>query len=210
MNHRQTASRSFSSHTLERNPSEIQQKQLDKRFQNMIRYNFFMLLAAICIAFSNAFVVSHTKISSVGVTYPRVSEPTTSFPWEKSASSSLAMSAENGGGESKLPFWLDPNTKGGVIVLSIVLFLLPLLGYNIATGILGFDEIEAGKWIGVGFTAIGTVAWVATYIFRVATKDMTYAKQLKDYENAVIAKRLEELDDDEIQALVEEIERDDF
>ena len=36
------------------------------------------------------------------------------------------------------------------------------------------------------------------------------AKQLKDYENAVIAKRLEELDDDEIQALVEEIERDDF
>ena len=36
------------------------------------------------------------------------------------------------------------------------------------------------------------------------------AKQLKDYENAVIAKRLEELDDDEIQALVEEIDRDDF
>ena len=36
------------------------------------------------------------------------------------------------------------------------------------------------------------------------------AKQLKDYENAVIAKRLEELDEDEIQALVEEIERDDF
>ena len=36
------------------------------------------------------------------------------------------------------------------------------------------------------------------------------AKQLKDYENAVIAKRLEELDDDEITALVEEIERDEF
>ena len=36
------------------------------------------------------------------------------------------------------------------------------------------------------------------------------AKQLKDYENAVIAKRLEELDDDEVQALVEDIERDDF
>jgi Protein of unknown function (DUF3007) len=36
------------------------------------------------------------------------------------------------------------------------------------------------------------------------------AKQLKDYENAVIAKRLEELDEDEVQALVEEVERDDF
>ena len=64
--------------------------------------------------------------------------------------------------------------------------------------------------IGVGFTVFTTVLWVSTYIFRVATKDMTYAKQLKDYENAVIAKRLEELDEDEIQALVEDIERDDF
>ena len=39
---------------------------------------------------------------------------------------------------------------------------------------------------------------------------MKQARQLKDYENAVIATRLEELDDDEIQALVEEIDRDDF
>jgi hypothetical protein len=36
------------------------------------------------------------------------------------------------------------------------------------------------------------------------------AKQLKDYENAVIAKRLEELDDDEVQALVEEVSKDTF
>jgi hypothetical protein len=36
------------------------------------------------------------------------------------------------------------------------------------------------------------------------------AKQLKDYENAVIAKRLEELDEDEIQAMMEEVERDEF
>jgi cytochrome c-type biogenesis protein CcmH/NrfG len=39
---------------------------------------------------------------------------------------------------------------------------------------------------------------------------LSQAKQLKDYENAVIAKRLEELDEDELQALVEEVERDDF
>jgi Protein of unknown function (DUF3007) len=36
------------------------------------------------------------------------------------------------------------------------------------------------------------------------------AKQLKDYENAVIAKRLEELDEDEVRALVEEVEKDTF
>lgn len=111
---------------------------------------------------------------------------------------------------SRLPFWLDPGTRGGAVVLSLILFILPLIAYSVATGIFGFDEVEAGKWIGVGFTAAATFLWVFTYIFRVATKDMTYAKQLKDYENAVIQKRLEELDDDEVQALVEEIERDEF
>mgnify|MGYP001804889494 CR=1 FL=1 len=39
---------------------------------------------------------------------------------------------------------------------------------------------------------------------------LVQAKQLKDYENAVIAKRLEELDEDELQALVEEVDKDDF
>jgi len=37
---------------------------------------------------------------------------------------------------------------------------------------------------------------------------MTYAKQLRDYENAVLQKRLEELGDDEINALMEEIDKD--
>lgn len=111
---------------------------------------------------------------------------------------------------NNLPMLLDVGTKGGALFLSLLLFILPLIGYNIATAGFGIDEAEAGRWIGVVFTVVTTVAWFATYIFRVATKDMTYAKQLKDYENAVIAKRLEELDEDEVQALVEDIERDDF
>ena len=44
-----------------------------------------------------------------------------------------------------------------------------------------------------------------SYVFRVATKDMTYAQQLKDYENAVIQKRFEELSGDEVGALMTEI-----
>ena len=155
----------------------------------------------------------------------------------------LHMSAteEERSSKSNLPMLLDPGTKGGALFLSLVLFIIPIIGYEVATLGFGFDEIEAGKWIGVGFTLLTCVLWVSTYIFRVATKDMTYvssfyicpqrivfliimkflilrvfsfdhnqAKQLKDYENAVIAKRLEELDEDEIQALVEDIERDDF
>lgn len=49
-----------------------------------------------------------------------------------------------------------------------------------------------------------------SYTMFFCNESIFQAKQLKDYENAVIAKRLEELDDDEIQALVEEIEREEF
>jgi len=136
-----------------------------------------------------------------------------SFPSQgKSSSSTLHMSENNQEAkqQSNLPMLLDPGTKGGALFLSLVLFIVPIAIYEFVTLGLGIDGLEAGKWIGVGFTFFTTVLWVGTYILRVATKDMTYAKQLKDYENAVIAKRLEELDEDEIQALVEDIERDDF
>jgi len=36
---------------------------------------------------------------------------------------------------------------------------------------------------------------------------MTYTKQLKSYEDAVIAKRLEELSEDEVVALMDEMDR---
>jgi len=175
---------------------------------------------------THAFVNKPPTSFSVATMLPKCSEspnyhrgltenlPITNAHAAKKRCSFLMMAMEKGGEEageeSKLPFWLDPGTRGGAVVLSVILFVLPLLIYSAATNVFGLDGVEAGKWIGVGFTAIATVLWVVTYIFRVATKDMTYAKQLKDYENAVIAKRLEELDDDEIQALVEEIERDEF
>lgn len=126
-----------------------------------------------------------------------------------STSSALAMSEQNES-RSNLPVFLDPGTKGGAVVLSIILFIIPIVIYQVATGVFGVDEIEAGRDIGVGFSVITMLLWGSTYIFRVATKDMTYAKQLKDYEDAVIAKRLEELDEDEMQALVEDIEREQF
>lgn len=101
-------------------------------------------------------------------------------------------------------------SSGGAVVLSILLFIIPILIYQISTNVFGADEIETGRNIGVGFSVFTMLLWGSTYIFRVATKDMTYAKQLKDYEDAVIQKRLEELDEDEVQALVEDIERDEF
>lgn len=175
----------------------------------------FLILAQVGDAFVNK--QSTTPLISTKTILPKSShypvKDVFSFD-QKHFSSSMLMATEPDAEKSKssggLPFWLDPGTRGGAVVLSILLFVLPLVGYSVATNVFGVDGVEAGRYIGVGFTAIATLVWVFTYIFRVATKDMTYAKQLKDYENAVIAKRLEELDDDEIQALVEEIERDEF
>ena len=79
--------------------------------------------------------------------------------------------------ENKLPMLLDPGTKGGALFLSLVLFIFPLIVYNIVTIGFGVDETEAGRDIGVGFTVITCLAWASTYIFRVATKDMTYVSK---------------------------------
>ena len=80
-------------------------------------------------------------------------------------------------GENNLPMLLDPGTKGGALFLSLILFIVPIIGYQFCTNILGYDGIEAGRWIGVGFTLLTTVLWVGTYIVRVATKDMTYVSE---------------------------------
>jgi Protein of unknown function (DUF3007) len=81
---------------------------------------------------------------------------------------------------SSLPFFLDPATKGGVVVYTIVLFLAPIFLYNFVVGAGILDEISAGRLIGVGFTIVASLAWVSTYVFRVATKDMTYVRWIKD------------------------------
>ena len=96
------------------------------------------------------------------------------------SSSALLMSsdAEEKKEENKLPMLLDPGTKGGALFLSLILFIIPFIIYNIVTQGFGYDEVEAGSLIGVGFTVITSLAWASTYIFRVATKDMTYVRVL--------------------------------
>ena len=107
-----------------------------------------------------------------------------------------------------LKAWFNPNTRGGVIVWSTILIVLPVL-FNNALVDSGMNSDEVGAYVGFAFVCLSMVGWASTYLFRVANKDMTYATQLREYENAVLEKRLEELADDEIQALLEEIEDDD-
>ena len=68
------------------------------------------------------------------------------------------------------------------------------------------DIVLAGNVILVCYVGLATVLWTGSYVFRVANKDMTYAQQLKDYENAVIQKRFEELSETEVDALGDIIE----
>lgn len=85
--------------------------------------------------------------------------------------------------KSKLPFLLDPGTKGGALFLSLVLFIVPIIFYNVILAVSDVDELDLGRWIGVGFTAVATVAWLGTYLFRVVTKDMTYVSTVLDRTN---------------------------
>jgi Protein of unknown function (DUF3007) len=69
---------------------------------------------------------------------------------------------------------------------------------------LGLDSINAGIWSQVLLVG-GILGWVSTYLFRVSTSKMSYHQQLKDYEDAVLQKRLEEMTPEELAKLQAEI-----
>ncbi|MBW4693090.1 MAG: DUF3007 family protein [Lyngbya sp. HA4199-MV5] len=69
----------------------------------------------------------------------------------------------------------------------------------------GLDSTTAGIWTQVALVG-GLLGWIATYAVRAVTQTMTYNQQLKDYEEAVLQKRLEELTPEELAKLQAEIE----
>jgi hypothetical protein len=117
----------------------------------------------------------------------------------------LAEPPAEGGKGGGLGFLLDIGTKGGIVFYSVLGIVVPFVAYGYMTGPMGVDIVTAGNVILVLYVGAATVAWTASYVFRVANKDMTYAKQLKDYEQAVIQKRFDELSNDEVDALMGEI-----
>lgn len=105
------------------------------------------------------------------------------------------------------PFGLRLQTNGDVLKFGIAAVLF---GYAVKEGIqlLGVPDLVAGQ-VTTGILSVASlIAWVSTYVFRVGTKTMTYAQQLKDYEDAVIEKRYQELTEEELIALSEELEDD--
>lgn len=73
----------------------------------------------------------------------------------------------------------------------------------------GMDAVKAGNAVQLTFVLGLTLVWVASYVLRVFNKDMTYVKQLKDYEDAVMQKRLEEMPEAELTKMMQQLKDDD-
>lgn len=95
-------------------------------------------------------------------------------------------------------------SRKDVILIGIGLFGI---GYALYYGAqaFGVEATTAGNYVQL-FIFLGIcVGYISTYIFRVANKDMTYAKQLDAYEERVMQKRLEEMPETERERLMEEV-----
>ena len=92
-----------------------------------------------------------------------------------------------------------------VIAIGIFVFAIGGAGY-LGLTFVGVDNINAGIWSQLLLVGI-ILAWSFSYVFRVATKKMTYTQQLKDYEEAVLQKRLDELTPEELAKIQAEIEQ---
>ncbi|TAE53442.1 MAG: DUF3007 family protein [Nostocales cyanobacterium] len=93
------------------------------------------------------------------------------------------------------------------IGIALGVFLAGGLAY-VALQLFGLDTQDAGIW-SQALLVVGLVGWLATYLFRAGTKNMTYHQQREEYEKAFLEKRLNELSPEELAKLQAEIESDD-
>jgi len=102
------------------------------------------------------------------------------------------------------------NTEFGYSRKDIILLGVGLIGLGYAAyyGLqaAGVEAGYAGNVVQLMVFLGICVGYISTYIIRVANKDMTYAKQLDEYEEAVMARRLSELAPEELDRLMTEVE----
>ena len=91
------------------------------------------------------------------------------------------------------------------IAIGIGVFAAGGIAYVILQAI-GLESIDAGIWSQVLLVA-ALVGWLLSYLFRALTQNMTYNQQIKDYEDAVLQKRLEEMTPEELAQLQAEVEQ---
>lgn len=79
-------------------------------------------------------------------------------------------------------------------------------GLFVAFRLFGLDGISAGIWSQAVMVG-GVVAWLASYLLRVVTRNMTLNQQMDDYESAVLQRRLDELSPEQLTALQEKLDQ---
>ncbi len=88
------------------------------------------------------------------------------------------------------------------ILIALGFFLFGGLAYVILQ-IFGLSSETAGIWSQV-IVLFGLLGWLSTYLFRVATGNMTLNQQWEEYKTAVLRKKLEEMTPEEIAELQSE------
>lgn len=91
-----------------------------------------------------------------------------------------------------------------VIGIGLGIFIAGGLAYLVLQAA-GLESMDAGIWSQVLLVVV-LIGWLLTYLLRAVTQNMTYNQQLKDYEDAVLQKRLEELTPEELAKLQAEVE----
>ena len=91
------------------------------------------------------------------------------------------------------------------ILIGIGIFIAGGIFYFLLQ-IAGLDSLSAGIW-SQAVLVVGLLGWLLTYLYRVFTNNMTYHQQLKNYEDAFLEKRLQEMSPQEIEQLQAEIEQ---
>ncbi len=88
------------------------------------------------------------------------------------------------------------------LLITLAFFLFGGTSYG-CLRVFGLNPQTAGIWSQV-IVLIGLLGWLSTYIFRVATGNMTLNQQIEDYKTAVLQKRLEEMTPEELAKLQSE------
>ena len=124
-------------------------------------------------------------------------------PAASAARGARVIVAAAGEDEKKVPFGY---TRADVLLIGVgTTGAGAALYYGLQAN--GVSAIWAGNIVQLTFVLGLSVAWVGSYVARVMNKDMTYVKQLKDYEDAVMAKRLEELPEAELEKMMDDISK---
>lgn len=97
-------------------------------------------------------------------------------------------------------------SRKDILLLAVGLIAL---GYAMYYGLqaMGMEAGYAGNWVQFIIFMGPCVGWVSTYVYRVATKQMSYAKQLEMYEAGVMEKRLQEMTEAELSQVMSEVDQ---